>query len=183
MSGIATGAVLIGAGISAYGQYQQGQSKKQAADYNAQVQGQQAQVANQEAIDVQNQGANTAASEQEKARQANATLRATGASSGVRTDTGTLGLLQDQNAGMGEFNALTARNNAARQAWGYQVGATNALNQGTLDTFEGNASALQGELAAGGTIISGFGSAAKTYKEMTTSASSGPGGGSSGGSK
>lgn len=182
MSGVTTATAIglaiavAGAAASAYSAYAQGQSASKAASANAAIQNQNAENQRQAGIIAENQGADAAAIQQQKARAANATLRASAGSNGLVSDTGTLGQLQDQNAEMGEFNALTTRNDAARQAWGYSVNASNATNQANLDTFTAQQDNQNSYISGGANLITGLG---KAYTMLPSSsnmvlATSGP---------
>jgi hypothetical protein len=49
------------------------------------------------------------------------TQRAGFAANGIDVNSGTAANIQDDTAQLGEFDALTIRNNAAREAWGYKA--------------------------------------------------------------
>ncbi|HAR04263.1 MAG TPA: hypothetical protein DCR72_01585 [Pseudomonas sp.] len=74
------------------------------------------------------------------------------ASNGIDVNSGTAAEIQDDTAAFGEFDALTIANNAAREAWGYRVGAQNDLMNGRM--AQSNARS-----AATGSILGGVGSA------------------------
>ncbi len=74
------------------------------------------------------------------------------ASNGIDVNSGTAAEIQDDTAAFGEFDALTIANNAAREAWGYRVGAQNDLMNGRM--AQSNAKS-----AATGSILGGVGSA------------------------
>lgn len=74
------------------------------------------------------------------------------AANGVDVNSGTAAEIQDDTAAFGEFDALTIANNAAREAWGYRVGAQNDLMNGRM--AQSNARS-----AATGSILGGVGSA------------------------
>jgi hypothetical protein len=78
--------------------------------------------------------------------------RAGFAANGIDVNSGTAADIQDDTAAFGEFDALTIANNAAREAWGYRVGAQNDLMNGRM--AQGNAKS-----AATGSILGGVGSA------------------------
>lgn len=74
------------------------------------------------------------------------------AANGIDVNSGTASEIQDDTAAFGEFDALTIANNAAREAWGYRVGAQNDLMNGRM--AQSNAKS-----AATGSILGGVGSA------------------------
>lgn len=105
---------LAGAGVAAYGQHQTGQYQRAIADQNA-------QLAEQSAIDASRRGA--IEEEQHRARVRailGAQRAAFGASNVVSSSGSPLGLLADT-AQFGEADALTIRNNAAREVFGYRT--------------------------------------------------------------
>lgn len=55
------------------------------------------------------------------------TQRAAGAASGGDVNQGSNAIMQEDTAMLGEFDALTIENNAAREAYGYEVQATEGL--------------------------------------------------------
>src|SRR5690242_19657087 len=59
------------------------------------------------------------------------------AANGVDINSGSAVDVQSTTAATGEADALTIRNNAARQAYGQQVQGLNYGNQATLDTAQG----------------------------------------------
>ena len=142
------------------------QSNRSAAEYNAQVQENNAIVQDRAAQDARARGAESAATKREIARKANATGRARSASSGLLVDEGNYGDIQDQNVVTGELDALTTMNNAEREAYGYNVNASNARTQAKniryqadlgLNNASYQSSVVQqnGLLTAGTTVLSG----------------------------
>lgn len=138
---------LIGFGVSkafqAVGQYNAGQDAKSIADYNAQIALQQ----EQDALDRGKQ-------DEEKFRQGVKGLigsQRTGfAGQGVDVGQGSAADVQADAAFMGELDALTIRNNAARAARGY-------AQQAMLDKMGGEAKASEGDWAAASTAIGAAG--------------------------
>jgi hypothetical protein len=151
-----------GTAFSAVSQRKQGQYSQQLQNINAGF------------ADVQAEDAVARGAEQEQRfrtqiKQQIGTARASYASQNVDVGVGTPVDVQASIAYMGELDALTIRNNAAREAWGYKVEAYNHRMQGTLDRYTGNVSSVS-------TIL---GSVSNYYK-MGGWSSSGGSGGSSG---
>ena len=71
---------------------------------------------------------------------------------------------------LGELNALSVRSNAARTSYGYQVQAASDTAQGQLDTYQAGADASGADIAAGGTVLGGVGSAASNYAKFQLAA-------------
>lgn len=114
-------------------------------------------------------------------RQLAGSQRAALAASGVDINSGSAQDVVDSDAALGEFDAMTIRNNAARQAWGYQVQAadyrrnaamaragghetTRSLRNGSVTTLLTGAadlanlySAAPKRISRGGSVPSGSG--------------------------
>lgn len=78
--------------------------------------------------------------------------RAGFAAGGIDVNSGTAAEIQDDTAAFGEFDALTIANNAAREAWGYRVGAQN-------DRLNARMAVSNAKSSATGSILGGVGSA------------------------
>lgn len=91
------------------------------------------------------------------------TQRAGFAGQNISLDDGTALEVQRDTAKWGELDALTIRNNAALEAWGYKMNAINASFQGALQNPVG---------AATGTLLTGLGNAAGSYYNMNRGNSS-----------
>jgi hypothetical protein len=85
-----------------------------------------------------------------RVRQMIGAQRAQAASMGIDADMGSALEIQAETSGFGVQDALMIRQNAIRQAWGFDVGQVNALNQGS---FARTAARNQNT----GTIITGLG--------------------------
>lgn len=152
---IMLGLSLAGAAVSAYGQYQQGQTSEALGEYNAKVAENNAATKELAAQDAQARGGVEEDRQRTRTRQALATQRAAFAASGdTLSDISTQNILGDT-AAFGEEDALTIRSNAAREAWGIRIGATNDLAQAQSDRFQGKSAAQAGLYSAGGTLLTG----------------------------
>ena len=144
--------MAAGTAMSAYGQYQQGQSAKDAGQYNA-------KMAEYGAQDAQRRGEEEAAGIQRKAASLKSTQRASMAAKGLDVGYGTAADLQDETDFFGQMDASTARYNAASQAWNYRA-------QGQLARAEGSAAAYNAKLGAAGTLLSGAGKVASKWPKQ-----------------
>lgn len=157
----ATMAALSLAG--AYMQYQQGvaaaDATKVTAANNAKISEYNARKNEEAGIDATRRGAQDAGTIRENARRANSELRARAAGAGLLADTGTSLDLQEQNAFTGELNALTALNNAEREAYGFREHAQSERFGAQVDTanaiYQARTQRYQGLLSAGGTLVTG----------------------------
>lgn len=147
-------ALLASAAVTAYGQHQQGKAAQDAANYNS-------KMAEYGAQDALRRGEEEAASIQRKAASLKSSQRAGLAGHGIDVGFGTAQDLQDETDFFGQMDASTARFNAQSQAWNYRA-------QGQLGRAEGKSAAYQGNLAAGGTLLSGAGKVGSKWPTKTT---------------
>lgn len=153
---IALVATAVAGGISAKASYDQGQVAKQVARNN-QVMGEYA------AQDAQRRGEQEAQAVQRKASQLAGSQRSLMASRGLDLGVGTAADILDQTDFFAEQDRLTARDNAARDAWAYRA-------QGAQAMAEGRAAARNANLQAAGTLLGTTGQVAdkwSRYKAAT----------------
>lgn len=82
-----------------------------------------ATVAEQQRVDAIARGQEAESRSRAGTRQLAGRQRAVGAAQGLALDTGSIANLQAETAQLGELDALTIRNNAKREAWGFQLEA------------------------------------------------------------
>lgn len=161
--------MLIGAGSGLMqGLGQKAQAKAQAKELQ-----QNAVYLNRAANDAKRRGASESDWRRIQTQQDIGTQRAAQAANGGEINTDTNALIQQDTAQLGELDALTISNNAAREAYGYEVQA--AQNLANAKTLKKNAnknlltSVLGGALGGvSGDAFSGlFGSAGSTAKATT----------------
>lgn len=148
----------------ALGSIAQGQQEKKAADYNARVQENNAKIAEQNARFAGEEGAANAATEAMKTRAAIGGIKAAQAANGVDINSGSPVDVRSSAAELGELNAITIRNNAARHAYGYQTEASSDRAQAQLDRQQGKYAAEAGFFKAGTTVL---GSGISAYQAGT----------------
>ncbi len=153
MAWVAVGIAAIGTSVSAYGQYEQGQTAKKAGAANANAQ-------RISAISAENAGAQQAADKKMEARKVAAAGVAAAGAGGIDPNTGTPLTLTAQTEQFGELDSLRIINNAQRSAWGYQT-------QAGIDEFQGSKGATAGMIGAGSSVLSGASSAYFGYKGAT----------------
>lgn len=139
LAALAAGAALVGAGVSAVGQIASGQ-------YNAAVDRQNAANLDYAAADATTRGDIAANQKRSDTQRVIGAQRA--GMSGVDLSTGSSLDVLVGTAGIGEQDALTIQNNAAREAWGYKTQANYARNQARF-------SKSQGYFGAASTILTG----------------------------
>lgn len=143
LTALAVGSTLVGGGLMAYSQYQTGKTEEALAKTNS-------KIADAQAADAERRGAIAEEEERNRVRAILGSQRATYGANNVVSSTGTpLGLL-GQTAQYGELDALTVRNNAAREAFGYRVDSMNSKARGKLARQQGTLGAASTLLTAGG---------------------------------
>lgn len=141
----------------------QGDYTKQQSDWNA-------SIANLQGADAVRRGQVQAEQSGTRTQQLIGTIRNQAGAQGVDVNTGTAKDLQEDAAGLGALDALTIRNNAYREAFGYQVKALS-------DTAAGNWGQLTGRNNANSTLLlGGMNSAAFATKGVGYFMKSGGGG-------
>lgn len=142
------------------------QSQRQASASSAQGQYQKAvlkhnaSMADAEAQDAVDRGQVAEQRQRLATRQTIGSSRASLAAQGVDVSSGSAADVQASEAGLGELDALTIRNNAAREAWGYKVQATDLRRQGDLAAFSGDQAAAGYRAQGLSTLVTG---AVNTY--------------------
>lgn len=155
-------ATAISGGLSAVGQYQQGQVAKQVGRNNQIM----AEYAAQDAL---RRGELDAQSVRRKADALKGTQRSLMAAKGLDLTSGTPAELIDQTDFFGEMDQNTARFNAKKDAWSSRY-------QGTLARAEGNAAARQANIGAFSTILGTASQVADKWKPKPAPAFQGYGG-------
>jgi hypothetical protein len=168
----ATTALIVSTAISAYGAIRQARASKKAGEAQQDAAESQAGLADYNAAvaEVQAKDAITRGAEDEhRFRSSIRTLigsqRAAFAASNVDVSFGSAVDVQADAAELGELDALTIRNNAAREAWGYNVQADDLRKRAEIARKEGVYFEQQGRAAATGAYIG----AAGTILGSTTS--------------
>jgi hypothetical protein len=162
MAFAALGAGLLGAGISAYGQIEQGQATANAANYAAQVARNNELVATQNANYALAAGQQKAQTESLKGAATGGRIKAAQAASGIDINTGSALRVQQGQREQAQLDTETVLNNAELQAYGYRTQAANYKAQSELDTAEAEQAPIGAGIgAAGGFLGSASGVALK----------------------
>lgn len=155
-SGIVMPAASLGTGLTAasglmtaYGQYQQGKYQSQVAKFNQ-------RVAQDQAADAERRGAIEEANHAQRVRQLMGAQRAASGASGVQINTGSpLAILTDT-AALGSVDALTIRENTAREANAHR-------NQASLYGAEASNASRRGKSSAFSTVLTSGATLADRY--------------------
>lgn len=148
-SQIAAGAAVASAAYTGYASQQQGKYQEKVAENNA-------KSAEYAAEDARARGAVAEQQQRNRTRAFLGQQKAAMAANGIDISTGTGNLLLADSAGLGEFDALTVRNNALKQAYGMNVQSENLLS-------EGRAARIGGRNQAYGSLLTGGSQAASYY--------------------
>lgn len=119
---------------------------------------QNAAVSNRAAADSIQRGAIDADEQRKETQQVIGSQRTGFAANGIDVNTGTAGQIQNDSAALGELDALTLINNAAREAYGYKVQAIDQRQQGKLAKYQGKMDAI-GSILGGAEKAATFGAA------------------------
>lgn len=158
---IGMGMQVVGTLSSANAAKKQAEANQQAAQYQASVARNNAQIAEWQAQDAVDAGEKAAQDHQRKVAALKGTQTATMAARGLDLGEGTpAGILTDTEL-FGEIDRQTLRHNAAKTAWGYRAQGTNySADAGLLDMKAANQDV---DGAFMGTLLSGAGSVADSW--------------------
>lgn len=153
----------VSTGLSAYGAIQQGQAQSEAAAYQAQVARNNQIVAEQNAAYARQAGAAQEAAQRMRTAALMGKQRAVAAANGFDVNSGSNLDITGSAAELGELDAQTIRNNAARTAAGYvQQGQNFTAQAGLLDAQAANASTA-GTIGAVSSLMGGASSFADKW--------------------
>ena len=131
----------------------QGEYSKRIADWNA-------SAAERQAADAVSRGATDSQRQLTATKGLIGSQRAALAAQGIEVDSGSALDVQTDSQTLGELDALTIRNNAAREAFGFTTQASNYRQQGNMDLLAANNKASGIRAQSYGTLLTGV---AQTY--------------------
>lgn len=158
----------VSAGAAAYGAMRQGQAQSAALAYQAQVARNNQTIAGQYAQQATQDGENKVAAKQQQTAQMIGAQRAAMAANGVDLDSGSPLRLQEDTAKLGNVDAMTIRNSAAREAYGYQLQGLSYGQQAQLDQSSSDNAVTAGNLNAFSSILGGAASVGKQWTQYKT---------------
>lgn len=161
--GLGAGGVLsaFGGGMAATAAYSAAKNQQAALNAQAQVEANNAQLAEWQADDAIARGDTAVNVEQLKGAQTHSTQRNALAANGVDLAGGSAQNVINSADYVNSVDEATIRTNAARTAWGYSVQATNALNKAAAD--KSAASSISPWMAAGTSLLSSATSVASRW--------------------
>lgn len=157
-------ALTIGSTVSQFAeQRRQAKTSEVMGDYEAQLYNTNAGLAEMQAADVIARGREAELKVRGGSRQLVGAQRAALAAQGIAIDSGSAADVIENDAMMGELDALTVRNNARREAWGYNVQAAQYRSQGELARVAGRNTAKGLRRQSVNTLLSGAGQLYDVY--------------------
>lgn len=169
LAAVSLATTVAGGALTAYGQIQQGKSAQAEANYKAAVQRNNAIRANYLAEDAISRGKEEERQERLRGRLLIGQMRAVLGGSGQVVDEGSAGDLVVDQAEANEMNALTVRNNAAREAQEFRIAASNSETEASLLRFSGANARSNSQGAAFGTVLGTAGRVAGKWYEFRNS--------------
>lgn len=149
LSAILAGGAVASGGLGLASAYSQAEATKQAGAFNAKQMEMNARLSDLQADDSIRRGDNEAAQVKKQAKQMVGSQRAALAAQGIEVDSGTAADIQADTQDMGEIDAMTVKNNAWREAWGFKQQALNSSGQAMMTRAE-SANKARNTLLTGG---------------------------------
>lgn len=148
-------AVAASTAVTYMGSQQQAASQQSALNYQAQVNANNAKIAQQNIQQSQLAEQQTEQQNSLKAAQTQGAIRAAEGAAGVDPNSGTPALLATGSKTLADSDALTIRSNYARQQFGMAVSGMSSTAQSQLDTMGANAAGAAGTYSGLNSILSG----------------------------
>lgn len=150
-------------GIANFGNaYSQSQALSAQSAYQKQVYNQNASLAGMQADDAIQRGNLEAGKVRKRTNKMIGDQRASFGAQGIDPASGSAANIENETSAMGELDALTAKNNAWREAWGYKVQANQYTNQGSFAELAAD-NQSRNTLLTGGMQALGYGAQAAYY--------------------
>jgi len=151
----AVAVTVVSAGVDAYGKHKAGRAAQKQGNYVGAIEDQNAKFSEMQADDAVARGYEAAFKRRTESRQLAGASRAAMAAQGIDVNTGSALDIQENNQRIGELDMVTIKNNAARQAWGYQVEALQHRQQAHLARIGGTNLGRNYNYSAGSTLLTG----------------------------
>lgn len=155
----------VGAAYSAYQQKQAGKAQQGQLNYQAAVDRNNKIISDRYAQDAIDRGKVEEEEQRRKTQQIKGNQRVGFAANGIDLGSDVVTETLQDTAMYGELDALTVRNNAQREAYGYKVQGMNFEASAINNTVSGKNAKTAGKTAAFGTILSGGSSVLGTYND------------------
>lgn len=172
---------LIGTGMKATGIRNEADQRAGAHEYQAAVARNNAQIAEQNAQYAEQKGTVREGLQRERSQQFLGEEKAHIAGAGIEQGTGSVLRLQEDAARYGEVDALTVRNNAAREAYDWRAKGANQTAQADLYSWLAPQERHAGTLGYWSTVVGGIGNALGGSGDTSPGGGGGAGAGGGGG--
>lgn len=155
MAAVSAATAIAGTATSAYGNYQQGKITREANEYQAQIDNNNAQIAQRNASYERQQGIEDARKIRIQSMQKMSAQKSAMASNGIDIYQGTPVDLLADTASMGELDALTSMYNSERRAMNYEQQGSDFSNQAIMSNLAGKNAFKSGIISGLGTGLQG----------------------------
>lgn len=145
----------VGTAYSAYGSIQQGKAQQAQMNYQAAVDRNNAVLAENQAKDAEKRGKEEERKRRMLTQSQISDQRVGFAANGIDLGSDSVTDTFADTAMIGELDALTIRNNAAREAWGYRVQGMNYSASAGMNTLAGKNARTAGYQSATSTLLGG----------------------------
>ncbi|MDX9690533.1 MAG: hypothetical protein RBT70_08775 [Alphaproteobacteria bacterium] len=164
LAAAAIGATVLSTGMTMYGQYQQGRAQQSQMNYQAAVDRNNKIISDRAAEDAIKRGQAEEEKHRRQVQQVKAQQRVGFAARGI--DLGSDNVLDtlSDTAMFGELDALTIRNNAAREAYGYQVQGMNYEASAANKVLAGKNARSAANTGMFTTLLSGASTVAESWQ-------------------
>ncbi len=166
---ISLAATAASAAIGTIGAITKSNADADAAKFQAQVSANDAIIKQQQSQTTAAAGEQQATTQALKTRATVGAIRAFQGSSGLDINSGSAVDVRSSQAMLGMQDQLTIRSNAAREAYGYQVGAVSNTAQSELLRKQAAGQGTAGLIGAAGSLLSGASSVGNNYAKFRTS--------------
>jgi hypothetical protein len=159
---------LVGTGMGAIGQYQQGQAAKAQSEYQAKVAQNNQIIAERNAVMAEERGKVSELQKRRETQQLIGRQRAGIAASGLQVDVGSAANIVEDTAMLGEYDVENIRYQTAMDAYNYRVSGAQYGQQAALSLAQGQSAYQAGIVGAGSTLLQGgasFGEKWTKYKK------------------
>lgn len=154
-------------------QRREAKAAEQMGDYEAQLYGMNAEFAELQAEDAIARGRESEFRSRAGTRQLVGAQRVALAAQGISLDTGSPADVIENDMMLGELDALTIRNNARREAWGFQAQAAQYRAHGDMARWAGKRAAKSLRNQSVSTLLSGAGNLFSIYQSYGKTSGSG----------
>lgn len=151
--------------MGAYGAYQEAQAARDAANYNANIQEQNAAIKDIQAQQALKMGEHDIAKAKEEGYQKIETQRASYAASGVKVDSGSALDVVVEQAGRNQYDQSVIKFSADMSAWGLNADASNLRQQAAITRATGKS--ISPGYAAASSLLGGTTSLLNQYRQYT----------------